>query len=106
MSVSIIPSSPPVVTPAFGVPATGPYAPHPRDDPSPSVRQEWLYPGAQPVLTNAPSGMRLCWRCGTWQREAAFRSISGACASCRWSPRLSPRACVSHREEVCHAALP
>jgi hypothetical protein len=105
MSASIIPSSSIVVTRAFGPPAPA-LLPHvPLRSAPPPVRRECLYPGALPVLTNAPAGERFCWRCGRWWPETAFRSANDVCADCRWMPYRQQRTTRSHHKEVCDASV-
>lgn len=101
-----IPSSATVVTEAFVSPVLASAVQGRHDTSCHPVRLEHLYPGARPVLTNAPSGKRVSWRCGAWQREAAFQSVSGVCASCRWSLAPAHGADAPHQQEVCHAAQP
>jgi hypothetical protein len=105
MSLSTIPSSSAVVTRASDPP----------DPISPDLlllhfvslpgRLECLYPGALPVLTNAPAGRRFCWRCGRWRQETGFRSANDACADCRWAPYRRRHAALLHRKEACDAQV-
>lgn len=47
------------------------------------LREEQLFPGARPVLTNAPPGRALCVVCGKWRGYWDFSNgLNGECEGC------------------------